>query len=63
MVMCVKEQKNTNLSQVEIKNLIVRGRDLPRTNSTKSGAHIYSLKENKCLLCLLFNHNLEIIKY
>ena len=46
MVMCVKEQKNANLSQVEIENLTVRGRNLPRTNSTKSEIkNIFSKKQ------------------
>ena len=35
MVMCPKQQQNANWSQVEIENLIVRGRNLPRTNCTK----------------------------
>ena len=34
--MCPKQQQNTNCIQVEIENLIVKGRNLPRTNSTKS---------------------------
>ena len=46
MVMCVKEQKNANLSQVEIENLTVRGVNLPRTNSTKSEIkNIFSEKQ------------------
>ena len=36
MVMCPKQKQNANWSQVEIEILIVRGRNLPRTNSTKS---------------------------
>ena len=36
MVMCPKQQQNANWSQVEIEKFIVRGRNLPRTNSTKS---------------------------
>ena len=36
MVMCLKQQQNANWSQVEIEILIVKGRNLPRTNSTKS---------------------------
>ena len=31
-----KQKQNTNWSQVEIENLTVRGRNIPRTNSTKS---------------------------
>ena len=31
-----KRKQNANLSQVEIKKFIVRGRNVPRTNSTKS---------------------------
>ena len=33
--MCPKQKQNANCSQVEIDNLIVRGRNLPSTNSTK----------------------------
>ena len=36
MVMCPKQQQNANWIQVEIEKLIVRGRNLPKTNSTKS---------------------------
>ena len=36
MVMCPKQQQNANCIQVEIENLIVKGRNLPRTNSTNS---------------------------
>ena len=36
MVMCPKQQQNANWSQVEIEKFIVKGRNLPRTNSTKS---------------------------
>ena len=35
MVMCPKQEQNANWSQVEIEKLIVRGRNLPSTNSTK----------------------------
>ena len=35
MVMCPKQQQNANWSQVEIEILIVKGRNLPRTSSTK----------------------------
>ena len=35
MVMCPKQQQNANWNQVEIENCIVRGINLPRTNSTK----------------------------
>ena len=35
MVMCPKQQQNENWSQVGIEKFIVRGRNLPRTNSTK----------------------------
>ena len=40
MVMCPKQQQNANLIQVEIEILIMRGRNLPRTNSTKSETQI-----------------------
>ena len=36
MVMCPKQKQNANWNQVEIEILIVTGRNLPRTNSTKS---------------------------
>ena len=36
MVMCPKQKQNANWSQVEIEILILKGRNLPRTNSTKS---------------------------
>ena len=36
MVMCPKQKQNANGNQVEIEILIVKGRNLPRTNSTKS---------------------------
>ena len=36
IVMCPKQKQNANLSQVEIKKFIVWGRNLPRTNFTKS---------------------------
>ena len=36
MVKCPKQQQNANWNQVEIENLIVRARNLPRTNSTKT---------------------------
>ena len=35
MLMCPKQKHNANLSQVEIEILIVKGINLPRTNSTK----------------------------
>ena len=35
MVMCPEQQQNANWSQVEIEIWIVKGRNLPRTNSTK----------------------------
>ena len=47
MVMCVKQQKNANLSQVEIEMLIVKGRNLPRTNSTKSETQIIFAKKQQ----------------
>ena len=36
MVMCPKQEQNANSNKVEIDILIVKGRNLPRTNSTKS---------------------------
>ena len=47
MVMCPKQQQNTNWSQVEIENLIVKGRNLPRTNSTKSETQIIFAKKQQ----------------
>ena len=49
MVMCPKQEQNANWNQVEIEILIVRGRNLPRTNSTKSETQIIFAKkqENK----------------
>ena len=35
MVMCPEQQQNANWNQVEIEIWIVKGRNLPRTNSTK----------------------------
>ena len=82
MLMCPKQKHNANLSQVEIEILIVKGINLPRTNSTKyesknifgknsktSRPHqkrvlTFSLKENKCLLCIFINNdNLAVIHY
>ena len=41
-----KQEQNANLSQVEIENLIVKGRNLPRTNSTNSeNQNIFSKKQ------------------
>ena len=47
MVMCPKQKQNTNWSQVEIENLIVRGRNLPRTNSTKCETQIIFAKKQE----------------
>ena len=47
MVMCPKQQQNANWSQVEIENLIVKGRNLPRTNSTKSETQIIFVKKQE----------------
>ena len=47
MVMCPKQQQNANWSQVEIENLIVKGRNLPRTNSTKSETQIIFAKKQE----------------
>ena len=41
-----KQKQNANWSQVEIENLTVRGRNLPRTNSTKSeNQNIFAKKQ------------------
>ena len=82
MLMCPKQEQTANCSQVEIEILIVKGRNLPRTNSTKYELKIFleknsrtstphqkraltfSLKENKCLLCIFINNdNLAVIHY
>ena len=69
MVMCPKQKETENCSQVEIEILIVKGRNLPSTNSTKCenqnlALTYISLKENKLLLCILFNDDiLKIITY
>ena len=47
MVMCPKQQQNANWNQVEIENLIVKGRILPRTNSTKSETQIIFAKKQQ----------------
>ena len=45
--MCPKQQQNANWSQVEIEILIVKGRNLPRTNSTKSETQIIFAKKQQ----------------
>ena len=47
MVMCPKQKQNANWSQVEIEMLIVKGRNLPRTNSTKSETQIIFAKKQQ----------------
>ena len=47
MVMCPRQQQNANLMQVEIENLIVRRKNLPRTNSTKSESQNSFAKKQK----------------
>ena len=47
MVMCPKQQQIANWNQVEIENWIVRGRNLPRTNSTKSETQIIFAKKQQ----------------
>ena len=47
MVMCPKQKQNANWSQVEIEILIVKGRNLPRTNSTKSETQIIFAKKQQ----------------
>ena len=45
--MCPKQKQNANWSQVEIEILIVRARNLPRTNSTKSENQIFFAKKQQ----------------
>ena len=46
IVMCPKQKQNANWIQVEIKKLIVRGRNLPRTNCTKcESKNIFATKQ------------------
>ena len=45
--MCPKQQQNANWNQVEIEILIVKGRNLPRTNSTKSETQIIFAKKQQ----------------
>ena len=45
--MCPKQQQNINWSQVEIENLIVRGKNLLRTNSTKFETQIIFAKKQQ----------------
>ena len=45
--MCPKQQQNANWNQVEIEILIVRGRNLPRTNSTKCETQIIFAKNQE----------------
>ena len=47
MVMCPKQKQNANWNQVEIENWIVRGRNLPRTNSTKCEIQIIFTKKQE----------------
>ena len=47
IVMCPKQQQNANWNQVEIEILIVKGRNLPRTNSTKSETQIIFAKKQQ----------------
>ena len=47
MVMCPKQEQNANWSQDEIEMLIVKGRNLPRTNSTKSETQIIFAKKQE----------------
>ena len=47
MVMCPKQKQNANWSQVEIEILIVKGRNLPRTNSTKCETQIIFAKKQQ----------------
>ena len=47
MVMCPKQQQNANWIQVEIEILIVRARNLPRTNSTKYETQIIFAKKQQ----------------
>ena len=45
--MCPKQQQNANWNQVEIEILIVKGRNLPRTNSTKYETQINFAKNKE----------------
>ena len=45
--MCPKQKQNKNWNQVEIKKFIMRGRNLPRTNSTKSENQIIFAKKQQ----------------
>ena len=45
--MCPKQEQNANWNQVEIEILILKGRDLPRTNSTKSETQNISAKKQQ----------------
>ena len=47
MVMCPKQKQNANCSQVEIEMLIVKGKNLPRTNSTKCETQIIFAKKQQ----------------
>ena len=47
MVMCPKQKQNANWNQVEIEKFIVRGRNLPRTNSTKCENQIIFAKKQE----------------
>ena len=47
IVMCPKKVQNANWIQVKIELLIVRGRNLPRTNSTKSETQIIFAKKQQ----------------
>ena len=47
MVMCPKQKQNTNWNQVEIEILILKGRNLPRTNSTKCETQIIFAKKQQ----------------
>ena len=47
MLMCPKQKQNANWIQVEIEKLIVTGRNLPRTNSTKCETQIIFAKKQE----------------
>ena len=54
MLMCPKQEQTANCSQVEIEILIVKGRNLPRTNSTKYELKIFLKKNSKTRGVLVF---------
>ena len=63
MVMCVKQQKNAIEVKLKLRIWLSKQK-IYRAQTPQNLVLTYiSLKENKLLLCLLFNHNLEILQY